>query len=42
MDRYEYHAFNCMDKERMFKPGRKGYIRTVLYAIVFVSLIIFI
>lgn len=42
MDRYEYHAFKCMDKENVFKPRRKGYIRTVLYAIVFVSLIIFI
>lgn len=41
MDRYEYHSFQCPNKERLYKPRRKGYIRTLLYAVVFVSLIIF-
>lgn len=42
MDRYDYHAFRCVDKEKIYTPRRKGYIRTVLYALVFVSLIIFV
>ena len=41
MDRYEYRSFHYPTGRKDFTPRRKGYIRTVLYAVIAVSLIIF-
>lgn len=41
MNRNEYEHFKYVSPLKSYTPRRKGYIRTVLYAAVFVSLIIF-
>lgn len=43
MDRNEYHSFVCVpDKGRMLnKREGKGYMRTILFALVLVSLAVF-
>lgn len=41
-DRYEYHSFTAVASNRSaWKPARKGYGRTVLYAVTFVVMCIF-
>lgn len=41
--RYEYHMFSSVSssKRDAWKPRRKGYGRTVLYAVTFVAMCIF-
>lgn len=42
MNRNEYESFKYVSPLKSYTPRRKGYVRTVLYATIFVCLIIFV
>lgn len=42
MSRNKYEPFKYVSPLKSYTPKRKGYVRTVLYATIFVCLIIFV